>query len=711
MERNPPVDGARVDEDPVEVQVDGARVDEAQVEPGRVASGGRATRDAGGALVDLVCAALVLAGVGWSLAAAVYATLRREAAVALLTANTMTPEHRKVMVLLMVGGAVAPVLIAGVYLLWRRSRVACAELASLARLLSPLLLSFFLPLLVNWRAFAQKELLLVVALTIFGLLLERLLRVSFVELAARRAARGPRVRKPWPRWLGWMRRPLDLVAPRLPFALTVLAAGSTAGYFAYYTILHHYRLQTSSWDLAIFDNMMWNLLRGEWFKASPDLGRTGSHIQYHATFDAYLFLPFYALRQQADTLLFLQALVVGAGAIPLYLLASFKTGSRWVALTLAIAYCMHGPLHGPVFYDFHFLTMAPFFVWWVLYFFETGRKKLLVASFVITLLLREDVSACLSLAALFLLVSGQRPWWAFWGGVLAAVYFVSIKFFVMPLHRSAADKETFTWMFKDLVAAGSVGYGGVLKTILTNPLYALNAMLDQEKVSYLLKMFGPVLLLPLRSARPWILFVPAALFTLLSSGYKPLYQTFFQYTSNWTPYLFYGAAVVLAEIRRGADGRARFKAAVWALLASALLFSYHHGAILQQENFRGGFRKVIFERTDADRAKYADLMELVRMIPKHASVAATETEAPHVSNREDCFTMRFGHDNADFLLLSIAEAKGGTTRKHFKQAVDSGDYGFVRQSGAFMLWQRGAPKDENAKGLALIGPEPKGKRK
>jgi uncharacterized membrane protein len=423
-------------------------------------------------------------------------------------------------------------------------------------------------------------------------------------------------------------------------------------------------------------------------------------------------LPFYALRQQADTLLFLQALVVGAGAIPLYLLASFKTGSRWVALTLAIAYCMHGPLHGPVFYDFHFLTMAPFFVWWVLYFFETGRKKLLVASFVITLLLREDVSACLSLAALFLLVSGQRPWWAFWGGVLAAVYFVSIKFFIMPLHRTGgADKETFTWMFKDLVAAGSVGYGGVLKTILTNPLYALNAMLDQEKVSYLLKMFGPVLLLPLRSARPWILFVPAALFTLLSSGYKPLYQTFFQYTSNWTPYLFYGAAVVLHEMRKGADGRARFRAAVWALLASALLFSYHHGAILQQENFRGGFRKVIFERTDADRAKYADLMELVRLIPKHASVAATETEAPHVSNREDCFTMRFGHDNADFLLLSIAEAKGGTTRKHFKQAVDSGEYGFVRQSGAFMLWQRGAPKDENSKGLALIGPEPKGKRK
>lgn len=664
------------------------------------------------ALADLTSAALVLAGVGWSLAAAAYATVRTTDAVALLTANTMTAEQRKWTVLLMIAGALVLPLAAAVYLLWQRSLVAVGRIASAARLLSPLLLTFFVPLFFNWKAFAKKELLLVVSLAIFGLLLERLLRVTFGELEALRRPRDatPSGASRWAR-LEPVGRIVRAIVPRLPFALTVVAATGTVLYFAYYTIQHHYRLQTSSWDLAIFDNMMWNLCRGEWFKASPDLGRTGSHIQFHATFVAYLLLPFYALRQQADTLLFLQALIVGSGAIPLYLLGKLKTQSGFIGLLLAVAYCLHGPLHGPVFYDFHFLTLAPFFVWWVLYFFETGRRKLLVVAFVVTLLLREDVAACLSLAGLYLLVGRQRPWWAFWGGLLAAVYFVAMKFAIMPLHRSAADKETFTWMFKDLVATGSQGYGGVLKTILTNPLYALNAMLEQEKVSYLLKMFGPVLLLPLRSARPWILFVPAALFTLLSSGYKPLYQTYFQYTSNWTPYLFYATAVVLGELRAAPNGRVRQRAAGWALAAAAVLFSYHHGAILQQENFRGGFRNVSFERTEADKKKYAELMELVRMIPKTASVAATETEAPHVSNRADCFTMRFGHDDADYLLLSIAEARTGNTRKHFKQAVDSGHYGFVRQSGGFMLWQRGAPKDDNEKGLALIGPEPKARRK
>ena len=55
---------------------------------------------------------------------------------------------------------------------------------------------------------------------------------------------------------------------------------------------------------------------------------------------------------------------------------------------------------------------------------------------------------------------------------------------------------------------------------------------------------------------------------------------------------------------------------------------------------------------------------------------------------------------------SFHEAKLGATRKHFTQAVSSGQYGFLRQSGGFMLWKRGAPQDKNAAGLKLIGPEP-----
>jgi uncharacterized membrane protein len=692
-------------------------------------------------LADLIPALLVLLGVGCSLGAALYASLHFADLPALVTKNTMTPEQRSAMLRFIFVGGVLPPLAGLLTIAWRRSASSVQKVASVSRLVAPLVLAALVPVLFNWRCFAGNELLLVIAATGTGLLLERLLRVSFRELAARREARRAKLAEraaegadhseddtsgadngapntaentaqsapvpTGPKKLSHtFGRVFRRVLPYSPLAVTVLLAAFSIGYLSYFTILNHYRLQTSSWDLAIFDNMMWNLLRGEWFKASPDLGRTGSHIQYHANFVAYFLLPFYALRQQADTMLFIQALFVGLGTIPLYLLTKARTGSAWLGALLAFAYCFHAPQHGPAFYDFHFLTFAPFFVWWVLYFFETGKKGWLVASWLLALLVREDVSACLSAAALFLLISRQRPWWAFFGGLFSAVYFVAMKFGIMPLHRSAADKQTFVWMFKDLVAAGSNGYGGVLKSIATNPVYTLNELLEAEKLSYVLKMFGPVLLLPLRSAKTWLLFVPAALFTLLSSGYKPLYQTFFQYTSNWTPYLFFGTAVVLHSLGKGVEGRVRQRAAAGAIAFSVLLFSFHHGAIIGRDNFRGGFRKVQFEFSEADKKKYQDLKALIVDIPKNASVAATETEAPHVSNREDCFTLRFGHDNADYLLVSISEARVGATRKHFTQAVSSGQYGFLRQSGNFMLWKRGAPQDRNAAGLKLIGPEP-----
>ena len=59
---------------------------------------------------------------------------------------------------------------------------------------------------------------------------------------------------------------------------------------------------------------------------------------------------------------------------------------------------------------------------------------------------------------------------------------------------------------------------------------------------------------------------------------------------------------------------------------------------------------------------YKQLHQLIKMIPKNASVAATEYEAPHVSNREDCFTLRFFYENADYLLINPLHAAERTPK-------------------------------------------------
>jgi uncharacterized membrane protein len=297
--------------------------------------------------------------------------------------------------------------------------------------------------------------------------------------------------------------------------------------------------------------------------------------------------------------------------------------------------------------------------------------------------------------------------WALIGGLLSACYFVTMKFYIMPLHRTLSGMHSFTWMYQKLIPAGEAGFGGVLRTVGSNPLFVFESLLDVDKLTYVLKVLGPVLMLPLRHPVTWVVLLPASIFTLLSAGYKPLYQTYFQYTSNFSSYLFFACAVTLGWWKtndRASPGPRRFRvpAAALAVLVTSTLYSYQFGAIFQHNSFRGGFRQIQFHRTAEDQKRYDDLQVLIKMIPPTASVAATEAEAPHLSNREDLFTFRFGHDNADYLLINIDEARGGSAADVARKALKSGEYGFIASRGRVALWQRGAETRNNKRGLKQL---------
>ncbi len=616
-----------------------------------------------------------------------------------VTSNVMDKASRDGLIYVMAGSGFLFTLAGATFMMLRGfSDGAASTLLRTARILSPLMVVFPLPVLLDYHWTDRNEWAFVLTAGLFGLGFERTLRLCFESIE-------------WTAILGWharTKRRHPRIFRSIPPILLTLSVLFVAGYLSYFTLLNHYRLKTASWDLAIFDNLMWNLIRGKWFAASPDLGRTGSHIQFHANFLFYLYAPIYALYQHAETLLVLQAVLVSCTAIPLYLIARRRLGSPWAGLVIAYAYLIHAPMHGPVFYDFHDLTLAPFWIAWVIYCYELERKGWLITLWICALLVREDTSAVLAAGCMFHLVSGKKTRWAIIGGIISALYFVVVKFWVMPLHRTWSDSNSFTWMFQSLIPPGETGFKGVLRTLVSNPIFTFNSLLDQDKLTYIVKMMGPVLLLPFRHPRTWILFIPPAMFTLLSSGYKPLYQTFFQYTSNYTAYIFFAAIVALAwwlesDAKLGVR-RFRVPAALVAISVTASVYSYSHGALFQRHNFVGGFRQVQFEITDEDRKRHKDLYELIAMIPKNASVAATETEAPHVSNRRFCFTLRFQYEDADYLLMALDEARAEpTSHQVIAQAIKTGRYGYVARRGGFVLWKRGHSKERNEQGEKLLG--------
>lgn len=479
---------------------------------------------------------------------------------------------------------------------------------------------------------------------------------------------------------------------RLPprTALLVLAAivCMFIVYFGHHGILNHYRFQTYSFDLGLYDNMTWNSLRGAWFHASP-LGHGDEfHFPYHAEFGVYFLAPFYALRQQADTLIALQTILVGLSMVPLYLLSRHHLKQDWLAILICVIFTLYPAVHGPLFYDFHYLTISPFFVFWVMYFYEKERLPWLVITTIAALLLREDIGAGLCALGLYYLLTGRKPAWALWLVCGSLSYFIVMKGFVMSSFPNAERLEqTHLWAYSELMPGDSSSLASILSTIVTNPVYAFKHVFDSDKLVYILQLFIPLAFLPVRARQTWLLFTAAATFTLLSTGYNPLYQINFQYVAYWIPYVF--LALVIGLQQKLASSPHVIIANVITLLVASLLMSIHFGSIFHSKTIQGDMVPITHRLSQEDLTAYRMFMAITRSVPQDASIAATDNEVPHLSNRRTCYTLKYGHGEVDYILARKSTLKNNkASLSALNTALAGNTYTLISENAIFALWRK-----------------------
>jgi uncharacterized membrane protein len=522
--------------------------------------------------------------------------------------------------------------------------------------LAPSCLAFTLPLLLDARLWSGRPLAFLIILLVVVLLLEQALaralgRETFLQLPA--ASR---------------------IARLLPLALVIAAAAAYTAYMSHFSIMRHQRFVSAGFDLGIFDNLMVNALEGRPFYSSVAVPN-GSYLSNHAEFGMYLFLPVYALWPRAETLLILQSAFMGFAAVPLYAFAATLL-PRWAAAVLSIAYLLYAPLHGPNFFDFHWMPMSMLFFFWLFHAIARRQRFAIVVLSVVICLLREDAPFGLIATGLFLIATGYWPRLGAWLTLLPSVWFVIVKFVIMPL----AGPWWFSDIYRELFAPGESGYGSVVKTILINPSFFLKTLLTEAKLSYALHLFAPLALLPLRRPALWLLAIPGFVVTLMTTGYAPTTSISFQYTTHWIPFLFGATAIALSG---GAT-----RASLLALCFGVFCHSYVFGAILQHDSFTGGFNRVQFEMSADERQRYADLKTIAARIPPRASLAASEPEVPHLSNRPNMYTLKIGVGNADYVLV-YRRRLVNEARQHLQEALDTTQYDLFASQGDYLLFRRG----------------------
>jgi len=595
----------------------------------------------------------------------------------LVTSNALALKGRHALFLSMAASGGLTALATWGLLLGLRRPAAIAWVRALALLLSPLAVLGLAAPFLRIDPWKDNPMTLGCGLAIVAYLLER---TVFSALASVPSTLG--------RWLGSVGRWAAHSCPRLwrSLAFALVLAG-VVGYGVFVAILatrHHQRLGTAAFDLGGYDNIFYNALHGRPMRCTTAVstGENWSYMRSHADLAVYFFLPFYAIRPRAETLLWIQSFMVGLGALPVYLLAA-RALSRTSALLLAFAYLLFPAIHSGNFYDFHLQPLAATLILWGFYLLDTRRNIWFAIVFTIALGCREDASISLAVAGFLMVFAGYRP---LAGGVVAGVstvYFLLMKFVIM----THFGPWWFSDMYKDLLPSGDNSFFGVINTLVTNPLYSLNTLLTREKVLHVLKIFLPLAFLPLRRVGLWFGFVPAILGTILTTGYHPTTDTTFQYIFYWVPFIFLFTILVLAHITRKSGARAQ-AAAVVALTFATLASSYHWGAVFQRETFAAAWGRINLAPLSKEEWQIlGDLRALGAKIPPKASASMSEGEVPHFSNRPTIFTLRLsGANDADYVLYHRESGDAGA--RQGQEALASGKYRRVEERGKFVLLKR-----------------------
>ncbi len=649
-----------------------------------------------GDAVALVTRALVLLALaGFSVGNALALLAGDGAAGAFLEANRVRSPLRYLMLALVLGGAVSPMLVAALHVQRHRKDPDMPKgLLAVAERLSPFMLAGFIPLLTHPETWQSNPLtfLALTSLLVFG-------AKQTLELASRHPplrieqALAAQVRASF--------APLSRAArriPHLPLSLVLTASLAYVVYFSYVTIVFH-QSAYSSFDLGIKNNIFWNTLHGNPFKASITLGPDGpSHFGRHADMLVYFLLPIYYFAQKSETILVLQALFMGAAAVPLYLLASRRLGSV-PALVIAGSYLLHPALHGGNLFEFHFIGfgLPLLFGAWAAY--ERQRLGLAALLGVLTLLTREDVALWVTIFGAYLIVTGTDPKRGLVTVVVSLIYFGLIKFWLMPKFGG----EAFADYYEGLPPEGDLTFKGVLVTLIGNPAFTLSTLLKQQKLVFLLQIFLPLALLPLSRPGFLLLALPGFLFTLLSPDYTPLFDIAFQYGAHFLAFAYPGLVLALDDRRRERPATS-LAPLLFAVACGTLATSFQFGAVLQQRTAFAGPRPFIFGMTEDGERRREAIAELDEHLPEDAKVACSNLLAPQFSSREDAYDMGQGFFDAEYLIFAIHAPE---LRDHEKRGIVArlakGKFGVVKVSGPFALAKRGHSTASNRSLLERLG--------
>ncbi len=396
-----------------------------------------------------------------------------------------------------------------------------------------------------------------------------------------------------------------------------------SGIYAFMSVVKHNAFQTFGWDLAVFDHGIWQWSQFRLpYSSFHDLPWLADHFHLILVTAA----PFYWIWPDVRVILILQAVLVSLGALPLYILGKKVTKNTFFSFTVVLGYLLFYSSQSFVFSDFHELAFLPITFGGVLLFWELRKKLFYWVFFVLALLVKEEVGLLLFAFGIWAIINDkQRYKQALLSAVLGLVYTFSMVYIIMPAIGGASYRH---------LGFGQSGENvhNVILTALLNPLYLARAFMDSPvKINTMVNTFWPWGFLPFFSPASLILILEQFASRFLDYG-KPIRWTLtLAYSLPMVVICAWGSIYGFNNLIKTLQRISKLSKNSLGLMISLILLS---AITLSDLLLHGPINNIFKPQFYYKESWVNDNLNVLKCIPKDASVSAQNSLAPHISERD-----------------------------------------------------------------------------
>ena len=397
----------------------------------------------------------------------------------------------------------------------------------------------------------------------------------------------------------------------------------------------HDAFSTRTYDLARFDQAIWNTMRGRvLFSTILNQSILGNH------FSPFLALlsPLFLIWDDIKVLFLVQT--IGVAAAGLFLFEIVRAKHPPLAPWFSLAYYLNPALHEVTLFEFRRVVVAMPFLAMALYALYVKKRGLMASGLLLALLCKENIGFVVVMVGCHLLVF-ERDWkWGLLVVFVGAAWMVIVCLWVIPAFAPPSDGPD---IYPQLYYFGYLGtsYQEIVANLVRDPLILIRQVLDLERAQALWRVLLPLgLVLPFVAPGWALICVPTVAYMLLSDEPR-LYRFETWHLSTVLPVLFAAVGVGLGRFSR------RRSAWLTAFLLGTTVVGY---LLFSPAPLGGTYDGSLYDVTEHHRLA----AEIIATVPSHASVATQARYVPHLSHREHVYHypwIAMGTENADYILL------------------------------------------------------------